>query len=726
MKTTQELLASLFESKKEEYDNEGDMAKDQLFTIADAAEEIHDMLEDDTNLPEWVQNKITKAADYLDSVRDYLAAENVDDDDMEDDEEMNEGVNKEVGLDELSKKTLGSYVTKASGDLTTKGIKAGADAGMGKNNAGDHMKKITKRQGGVIRAVSKLAKEDVEQIDEISKKTLTVQKATDSVAKVLGQKSANKFINYLKPGTNKSVTWDQVNTALVKQGVKPQHIAKISINALKEEVEKIDANKNGKIDAHDFKKLRGEQAEKCPECGKMHEKGECEMDEKYVSDAQRKAVWASKNEKGVKEEVELDEANFAATMKKAIAAHERGDHKRAKYHLDNAKTARYAMKSTEISKNKEMLDKYEKLRGMAEEVELDEALDPSEIASNPKMYDAATVKKAYYHKSVSAQDKQYLERHLDRHHGNKEWRKPVKEDVEQIDEKFDKNSKAHVAAKAITKYATHKPKYHADGSATVKYDGEHRVAAVDGHFKHNGMSHNYDAKKYDNMKQKDKNGLTHHAKRYDPFTTHVHIHEEVEQIDEISKKTLGSYVKKAQRDVGRSAASAMLHKQLAKDGDSTQDKYAKDATKDMVKRRKGIDKAVDRLTKEDIDHDICPECNSYPCECNNIHEKLSVSDGMGAWISDFKKSDAPQFKGKDEKERRDMAIAAFMSAKRDQKEQVQESTDKDYIEQKLADADINALVKGSTVMVDKADLLKAKAIVKKLGYNHKVMPGLNA
>jgi hypothetical protein len=50
-------------------------------------------------------------------------------------------------------------------------------------------------------------------------------------------------------------------------------------------------------------------------------------------------------------------------------------------------------------------------------------------------------------------------------------------------------------------------------------------------------------------------------------------------------------------------------------------------------------------------------------------EKLKVSDGMGAWVTDFQKSDAPQFKGKSEKERRDMAIAAYLSAKRgDQKE----------------------------------------------------------
>lgn len=46
---------------------------------------------------------------------------------------------------------------------------------------------------------------------------------------------------------------------------------------------------------------------------------------------------------------------------------------------------------------------------------------------------------------------------------------------------------------------------------------------------------------------------------------------------------------------------------------------------------------------------------------------LKVSDGMGAWIKDFQKSDAPQFKGKSDKERRDQAIAAYLSAKRGDK-----------------------------------------------------------
>lgn len=55
---------------------------------------------------------------------------------------------------------------------------------------------------------------------------------------------------------------------------------------------------------------------------------------------------------------------------------------------------------------------------------------------------------------------------------------------------------------------------------------------------------------------------------------------------------------------------------------------------------------------------------------------LKVSDGIGAWIDDFKKSDAPQFKGKSEKERRDQAIAAYLSAKKSPKDENVKSADK--------------------------------------------------
>ena len=64
---------------KGEYDREGDMAREQLHTVMDAAKELHSILDADDNLPEWVQSKITKALDYLDTARDYVKASDAED-----------------------------------------------------------------------------------------------------------------------------------------------------------------------------------------------------------------------------------------------------------------------------------------------------------------------------------------------------------------------------------------------------------------------------------------------------------------------------------------------------------------------------------------------------------------------------------------------------------------------------------------------------------------------
>ncbi len=66
---------------KGELDYEGDMALSQIRTIIDAAVELNDMLEgnNDANLPEWVQSKMTLAKDYIDTVRDYMKSEKQED-----------------------------------------------------------------------------------------------------------------------------------------------------------------------------------------------------------------------------------------------------------------------------------------------------------------------------------------------------------------------------------------------------------------------------------------------------------------------------------------------------------------------------------------------------------------------------------------------------------------------------------------------------------------------
>lgn len=60
------------ESNEREYDYEGEMAKTQLRGIIRNANDLINMLEDNTNMAEWVQNKITKACDYIDTARDYM------------------------------------------------------------------------------------------------------------------------------------------------------------------------------------------------------------------------------------------------------------------------------------------------------------------------------------------------------------------------------------------------------------------------------------------------------------------------------------------------------------------------------------------------------------------------------------------------------------------------------------------------------------------------------
>jgi exonuclease VII small subunit len=66
-------------------DYEGDMAKVQLRAMVDQAQDLIDQFEDNENLPEWCQNKITKAADYIKDVYSYMEGLEKDDEEEDDD-----------------------------------------------------------------------------------------------------------------------------------------------------------------------------------------------------------------------------------------------------------------------------------------------------------------------------------------------------------------------------------------------------------------------------------------------------------------------------------------------------------------------------------------------------------------------------------------------------------------------------------------------------------------
>jgi len=58
-----------------EYDYEGDMAMSQLRSLMFNAQDMMDLMEENTNLPEWVQSKITLAEDYVSTAANYLRGE---------------------------------------------------------------------------------------------------------------------------------------------------------------------------------------------------------------------------------------------------------------------------------------------------------------------------------------------------------------------------------------------------------------------------------------------------------------------------------------------------------------------------------------------------------------------------------------------------------------------------------------------------------------------------
>ncbi len=111
-------------------------------------------------------------------------------------------------------------------------------------------------------------------------------------------------------------------------------------------------------------------------------------------------------------------------------------------------------------------------------------------------------------------------------------------------------------------------------------------------------------------------------------TTTQDMGEEVKQVDEISKKTLGSYIKKAGPDAVKQTAQAKRHSDAGDMADKDRDMYkaygkSQRAMDKAKNRQKGISKAVDKLTA------------SYKTESKNA-----------ALMKKLAKASAPSEKGK--------------------------------------------------------------------------------
>ena len=151
-------------------------------------------------------------------------------------EEVERIEEKLTQIDELSKNTLGSYVKKASSDLNKTASAAGSLRSKNDSNAENTTMAADKRESGIKKAATKLAKEEVEQIDEISKKTLGsyVKGAAKDVADRQERIRAGARPN---PGESQADFQKDMSKALALQSKRKAGMNKAVDKLTKEEVE---------------------------------------------------------------------------------------------------------------------------------------------------------------------------------------------------------------------------------------------------------------------------------------------------------------------------------------------------------------------------------------------------------------------------------------------------------------------------------------------------------
>ena len=142
-----------------EYDREGDMAKEQMHTIMSAAKELHGMLRDEENLPEWVQKKITLAKEYIDTARDYMLTQHA--------ERAEEEPIAEKAVSKKQQKFMGMVHAAQKGAKPASKEVAKVAKGMGKKDAEDFAK--TKHKGLPEKAKTKKKDESVEETADAPK-----------------------------------------------------------------------------------------------------------------------------------------------------------------------------------------------------------------------------------------------------------------------------------------------------------------------------------------------------------------------------------------------------------------------------------------------------------------------------------------------------------------------------------------------------------------------------
>ena len=333
------------------------------------------------------------------------------------------------------------------------------------------------------------------------------------------------------------------------------------MEALKGKQHKIDKNKNGQIDSHDFKLLRKEEAD-------LFEAGPHDPDFVEKS-ARHERLYTYHKRMGndteaAKHKAEIDKLYKKEETEELDEIHRMKTKLNTLDDISNKSVARQKLSNLMKSGKARGALIANKMRtlNMGEEVEIDETWSKEQLASIHSMHDKMSksvgLDPSKKYGTIITKKKSSADKVMD-----KAIKDEMKEEVEQIDEI---TSNSQILKNALDRHT------------------EHALAA---------------------NKAGDDEKVKVHQKYINDIKTKLaritRLGEEVEQIDELSPKTLGSYVKKATssndaRSISNLSSLAAAKLAVPFDGDEGEEEDHK-----SYKRSASISKAVNRLTKEEVE-----------------------------------------------------------------------------------------------------------------------------
>lgn len=214
--------------------------------------------------------------------------------------------------------------------------------------------------------------------------------------------------------------------------------------------------------------------------------------------------------------------------------------------------------------------------------------------------------------------------------------------------------------------------YEAKKAGKTRAHNPYKEGSIAAHYWAQGWSHSSDNKpksKFTNEeveleeKQLSRGYKENKISGKDPIPTKS-AEKDPEEVNEISKATLGRYLKKSKTDIEnknyKSGAYAHSSAVAASHGHDKEaehyDNERREIDSKSDKRSKNMNKAIDKLTKEDIQETpLSKYLNTY----QDINESLGENATISDWLKHFQRSNDNRFYGKDKSQRTTEAIGAY-------------------------------------------------------------------